>query len=287
MPQRPKEHVFGDQALNEVAAAIARAGHAVEKVVNDYGEDLLVQTSHAGRMDASRLWLQVKGAQSVDRYRLKRGGFSFSVDLDHSLRWSRSADLVAVVLWDLSSGRGWYALPGYQPDPRQDLTLGRKTRALHFSEEDQLTPEAIDRLAWKSRIDHYRVLLLKARNADEDEEFDDPPRKKRSERRILIALDFLMLLELVERRDRDGTEEFYLADEVFELLIEYAAEDQLEEGLHVAIQGAGIKLLLRRANEIQEGMGLPMVLIEEGVDSLLALTNYGDIPLPESEENPL
>src|SRR5215212_5674101 len=101
MPQRPREHVLGDQALNEAAAVIARAGHAVERVANDYGEDLLVQTSHAGRMDASRLWLQVKGTGSLDRYRRKRGGFSLPVDLDHALRWSRSADLVAVVLWDL------------------------------------------------------------------------------------------------------------------------------------------------------------------------------------------
>ena len=77
MPQRPKEHVLGDQALNEVAAVISRAGHAVERVANDYGEDLLVQTSHAGRMDASRLWLQVKGTESLDRYRRKRGDSAF------------------------------------------------------------------------------------------------------------------------------------------------------------------------------------------------------------------
>ncbi|MFL5872960.1 MAG: DUF4365 domain-containing protein [Solirubrobacterales bacterium] len=278
MTQRPKEHVLGEQALNEVAAAIARAGHAVERVANDYGEDLLVQTSHAGRMDASRLWLQVKGTETIDRYRLKRGGFSLSVDLDHALRWSRSADLVAIVLWDVPAKYGWYARADHQPDPRRSLTLGRKTRVLPFSEDDEFTPEAVNHLAWESRIDHYRALLLKARNADEDGQFEDPPREGRSERRILIALDFLMLLDLIGRRNRDGEEEFFLLDETLKRLATAIAEDELHEGARIAVQAAGIKVLLRRSAEIGEGMGLPTVLLEECVEALLVLTNaFGDL----------
>ena len=143
-----------------VAAVIADAGHAAERVVNDYGEDLLVQTSYAGRMDASRLWFQVKGTASVDRYRLKRGGFSISVDLDHELRWSRSADLVVIVLWDVAENVGWYALPeAGQIDPRETLTLGQRTRSIRLEAETHSRQPLSIVLAWGRGSTHYRLLV--------------------------------------------------------------------------------------------------------------------------------
>ena len=93
-----------------------------------------------------------------------------------------------------------------------------------------------------------------------------------------------MLLDLIGRRDRDGEEEFFLPDEMLERLAAYIAEDELKEGVRAAVQAAGIKVLLFRAGEIEEGLGLPTVLIEEGVEALLALTNFYEDDLSGLEE---
>lgn len=270
-----------------VAAVVTEAGHAVERVVNDYGEDLLVQTSHAGRMDASRLWFQVKGTDAVDRYRLKRGGFSVSVDLDHALRWSRSADLVVVVLWDVREGCGWYAVPGNQLNPRQSLTLGRRSKVLQFSEEQILNAAAIDRLVWESRIDHYRLLVLSARNKEEVLENEDGRLPSRLEERVLLAIDFLVLLDLVGIKASTDEEVFQLSDRgsvAFSKILE--EEFRAEEEPQSAVYGAAVKTLLRRTAEIEEGMGLPMALIEDGADTLVAASGLLDwLAEEEAEED--
>jgi hypothetical protein len=277
VPQRTHEHVIGDQAMAAVAAVVTEAGHAAERVVNDYGEDLLIQTSHAGRMDASRLWFQVKGTDAVDRYRLKRGGFSVSVDLDHALRWSRSADLVVVVLWDVGGGCGWYAIPGNQMDPRQGLTLGKRSKVLQFSEEQVLDAAAIDRLVWESRINHYRLLVLSARNKEELLETDDDQPPSRLEERVLLGIDFLMLLDLVGIKASAAEEVFQLSDRAAVAFARSVEEEfQAGEELENAIYGAAIKTLLHRTAEIEEGMGLPMALIEDGADTLVAASGLLD-----------
>jgi hypothetical protein len=65
MPKRDDKHIIGDKASLAVQRIIADAGFAVETISNDYGEDLLVQTHHAGEIDASRLWFQVKGTMNL------------------------------------------------------------------------------------------------------------------------------------------------------------------------------------------------------------------------------
>jgi hypothetical protein len=60
VPRRPPSHVIADQAVGAVVQMLVDACHAVHHVVHDYGEDLLIETSHSGRIDATRLWIQVK-----------------------------------------------------------------------------------------------------------------------------------------------------------------------------------------------------------------------------------
>jgi len=46
MPQRPDNHVVGDIAATKVQGILAECGWASDVVYHDYGEDLLVQSSH-------------------------------------------------------------------------------------------------------------------------------------------------------------------------------------------------------------------------------------------------
>jgi hypothetical protein len=106
MPRRTSSHAIGDRATAAVQTVVTDAGFVAETIKNDYGEDLLVQTSHAGEIDASRLWLQVKGTSNITKHRRRDDSFTYSVPVGHAIKWARSGDPVHVVLWDVEARRG-------------------------------------------------------------------------------------------------------------------------------------------------------------------------------------
>ena len=258
MPQRPKSHVIADKAIAVVSGVLADAGHAVETVVNDYGEDLLVQTSHAGRMDASRLWFQVKGTDDLDRYRLKGGDFSYSVSFEHALRWSRSLDLVAVVLCDVRTGDAWYAIPVAQIDEWAGVAQGQRSVTLRFPKEDRLTEKVAVRLAWLSRLNHYRHLILSARNIEAEAEehgFDQDPLVS------VIVVNLLETLGISESLEAPDTYRISASiRDSFEKNFKDLAEK--EDDVEMAVYEAAVLTVLERANEIDPDLGLSQVILE-------------------------
>jgi len=235
--------------------------------LNDYGEDLLVQTSHAGRMDASRLWFQVKGTRDIGRYQLKKGGLSLSVSKDHAIRWVRSTDLIVVVLWDVEAKIGWYAVPAGQIDQWDGLSSGHATTTIHFADSDRLTPKVAERLAWESRIDHYRHLTLSARDIDAEAKEDG----RDSHLWVLVALEFIHLLGLADRRQREA-DEYQVQDETRTIFRRYFEEERNEgEGIKEAVPAAAIMTILHHLFTIDDELGLPTVLIEDGSEVLLVL----------------
>lgn len=126
--------------MTAVSDLLIRAGHAVDRVQSDYGEDLLVQTAHAGQMDATRIWFQVKGTDKITRHRTASGGLRARFPIHHVLRWVRSADAVLIALWDVSANEGWFADP-YQID---ELSYEqRKSVTLRFHPDDRLDADTV------------------------------------------------------------------------------------------------------------------------------------------------
>jgi hypothetical protein len=167
MPRRPNAHVIGTRAVAAVAKIVADAGFAVESVLNDYGEDLLVQTVHAGQMDASRLWLQVKGTGDLARFRRSDGLLRYSFTVDHLRRWVRSADLVMVILWDVSTSRGTWAWPTAQMWQWEGEPGEQREVSLLFDGDCTLSPAVFKDLAWVGRCYHYWQRLVVAEALDE------------------------------------------------------------------------------------------------------------------------
>jgi hypothetical protein len=140
-------HRTADQASIAVQAVIADAGFAVEIIHNDYGEDLLVQTSHADEVDASRLWIQVKGTTAMARHR-RRFGCAHPVGFKHAIKWARSSDPVVVVLWDVAASVGYLSHPKAQVEAWHDRTTGAqlKTLSLRCRRDDVFDRDAVLRL---------------------------------------------------------------------------------------------------------------------------------------------
>lgn len=199
MPKRPDEHVIADRALASVQKTITDAGFAAEVVHNDYGEDLLVQTSSGGEMDASRIWFQVKGTRRIANYRRATGCYAYSVPIGHAMRWLRSADPVTVVLWDVSNEVGYFAVVG-DGENWWGWTAPEDRRVrIQLKESDRFDEAAVHELAWVSRVSRYESLLMRAKAVADDLNFDDDDDAEAEIGVNLMALDFLATLGMVKR----------------------------------------------------------------------------------------
>lgn len=269
-----------------VQKVLADAEFASEVVHHDYGEDLLVQTSHANQLDASRIWLQVKSSASLERHRLKSGSYSYSVPYDHAIRWVRSNDLVVVVLWDVGADVGYFAKPDEQVDQWHWADTGQASTTLRFDPGDVFDVLAAKRLAWEARIAHHFNLLLVAKVAADEVEAE---REHEDEEKVdedsigfptLLTLDFLIVLGVVDRVDGglivSEESRACFSGEIARLL-EGEAEPISAGRFEYLLAKAGIVTLLTRVKAVAHGAGLPATVIHHGVETLLTMLQMWDL----------
>lgn len=280
MPERPDEHKIGARAVAAVDKLLKERGFAVDQISEDYGEDLLVQTDHEGRMDASRLWVQVKGTADVERHRTskksKKERFSYSVPMGHAMRWIRTIDLVIVVLWDVERDTGWYAVPRRQIDEWQCKMSGQKEVTLHFGKSSEtepgpvakgvFSPETLSRLAWESRFEHFRLLALSTLDVRREREGAPSIEGAESQRLALIMDEFLRLLGLVDPDHSDPTELMVKEEvrerikELYEALI-YGEMGEPPEDVGDQLRLVAARVILERIAEIDPMLGMPSALL--------------------------
>lgn len=161
MTRRPAQHRIASLAVAAVRREWNLQGHAVDEIHEDYGEDLLVQICHDGRLDPARVWVQVKG---TERNCSGRNLPSVRVKADQVLRWARTADLVIVVLWDVLSDRGWFTMPQEQFDHVELSNRSNSSTTISFSKESAFDQNAVAQLCWAARIEHANRAMVYARS---------------------------------------------------------------------------------------------------------------------------
>lgn len=160
MTQRPRSHEISSLAVSSVMREWIKSGAAVEEVQNDYGEDLLVQTSLNGGMDECKIWVQVKGKENV-RISSKTGKPApVQVSHSHALRWTSTTDLTIVTLWDVSRDIGWYAIPKDWLNYSSTLVSQKRHIGIPFHKDDHFNSTAAAKLTWRARIQHANQLIM-------------------------------------------------------------------------------------------------------------------------------
>lgn len=269
MPRRPDSHVVADIALNRVKTICGDNGWACDVVHSDYGDDLLVQTSHEDLVDHFKIWIQVKGTRDINRLRKKSGGYSIQVSLEHALKWARSKDLVVVVLWDVERDLGYWTVPKACVDEWNLYTADSRTSSLHFSETAVFDAAQAGFICWLARIDHYATLVNNAIVVDQerqiarslDVEFDS----SHSSRVPLLGFDFLRVVG-VTAQVLDETYLTYHRNAVANIRRE--EPDKSDEEIN---RMAATLALLGRVDDVAPGCGLPSPLMNVCVDVALAL----------------
>jgi hypothetical protein len=164
MPSRPDQHQIGSRAATAVTAIWESTGAAVEKITEDYGEDLLVQTcDRNGRMDASRVWVQVKGTKANAEMRQPGRKHTVPVRNDLALRWARTADVVVLVYWDLEASTGWYAIPATQVDLVRLADTPDATTRITVLSDDRFDTASAKHLALRARLEHATKIVQRCK----------------------------------------------------------------------------------------------------------------------------
>lgn len=159
--------------------------------------DLLVQTQLDGEMDPFRMWIQVKGTEKPESYKLASGDFSYPVSVDLALKWIRSREVILFVLWDLTQKRGYWVLPRSAFDPWQVYQTEGNVIQLRIQASRVFDREQARVLSWSARIDHYTVLLREAERRDElvAQQSTEPVKSDIP----LITVDLLSMLNIIEQ----------------------------------------------------------------------------------------
>lgn len=195
MPKRPDSHVVEDLALNMVTNVCSQCGWASEVVHKDYGDDVLVQPSLNAEIDHNRIWIQIKGTRSINRFHSAKYGYSMRVSFDHALKWVRSADLTVVVLWDVERNFGLWSIPRYNVDTWDWLSLKSRKARLIFDKEARFCSEQLIKIGWRARIEHYFGLI--SRTVLDEKNADTGEGALLKSVVPLIVLDFLSLIGVV------------------------------------------------------------------------------------------
>lgn len=141
--RRTRQHVIADLSVNHVERLVLLEGHAVNRIVPDYGYDLSIVTfDEAGYAENGLILVQLKATDSL---KAVGEGFAFDVDIrDHNL-WTREQFPVILILYDAAVGRGyWVHIQDYFRDRRPKS--GAKTVRILVPRRQPLTRRSIGRL---------------------------------------------------------------------------------------------------------------------------------------------
>lgn len=162
MPRISRSQIQGELAVNKIISLCNEAGWICEIVSKDFGEDIQVQANFNGVIDSFRIWIQVKGYGSNSYKTLKDGTISLFFDRDHLNKWTRSSEMILIVIYDHESDLVRYSIPRdqflhiYARDP-----FGKRGKNIKFYPDSIFNLDSIKTIEWQARLDFYSDQIIK------------------------------------------------------------------------------------------------------------------------------
>ena len=105
---RTREHVVADLAVNHVERQVLLCGYSVEKIVHDYGLDLILFTYNSeGELEDGSIFLQVKGSDNLEILRSTQD-VAFRVTRADLQTWLHRTMPVILILIDMQADVGYW-----------------------------------------------------------------------------------------------------------------------------------------------------------------------------------
>lgn len=260
MSQIPPNHRLAHRAVLAVSTILSEVDALTETIKNDYGEDLIVQTSLGDSADNFTLLIQVKGTQRIVR---ADGIMSLSIDIDHLHRWASHGQPVLVCVYNEQSGLIYAFSPRYTISLWEISTSRHKSKTIRLGPGDEFNKKTALRFIWDCRIEHYaRMLAWRESHQAYAVKMEGYARRQNlAERELnLITLRFLqdvgvLVGDGVQDEFRRTTEN---ACRSFARTREEGGEAEWEVVDAIALA------LFGHVDRISGGSGLPAILVERG-----------------------
>ena len=265
--KRPdKTHVIDDKARTAIENICSNKGWSTEVIVQDYGEDLLVQTAYQEKIDHFKVWLQVKGTKNIETYRKPDGKIKFQLSYAHIFKWVRSLENCYVILWDTTNNYGLYFSPKTDLDELDVYTKTTASITINFNEENIINQESLQKIEWESRINHFYSIIAQAKyemvNTISEE-------KKHYQKLFHIKiLHFLSFINILNIEEYVTFNESYLIS--YRKWLAIHTTNEPNEEYAILMEMAGITALISYLNDICNDckIGLPSSLIDDIRDFL-------------------
>src|SRR5262245_42715056 len=100
--RRTREHVIADLSLNFVERPALLCGFAMQRVIQDYGYDLLMFTFDNGEVEPGLVWFQVKATDHLRVVR-RRQAVAFGLEFRDLRLWLAEEEPVILVVYDVQA----------------------------------------------------------------------------------------------------------------------------------------------------------------------------------------
>ncbi|MBC7808558.1 MAG: DUF4365 domain-containing protein [Akkermansiaceae bacterium] len=131
--QRTREHVIADLSVNYAERQFLLAGCTIDRVVADYGYDMIVRTfDDAGHLELAYVAVQMKASDAPD-YSQNSGFVTVRVDERDEWAWRNDPFPVALIFYDAAKDVAYYV--HYQTVPETTRRSVRIPTANRFDDK--------------------------------------------------------------------------------------------------------------------------------------------------------
>lgn len=111
MPKRPRSHILEDLSRSKISEIFSSIGWTVEKLDQDYGEDLLVRIFENGEATPWSFFVQLKATDKIGSYTSSDGQeISYPITVGHAKHWDNFWEPVILIVFDAPSQTSYWGM---------------------------------------------------------------------------------------------------------------------------------------------------------------------------------
>lgn len=124
--RRTRQHVIADLSLNYLERVILEEGHTTQRIVSDYGYDLVMMTfNEEGYSEPGLIFFQLKASDTLGG---NEKDYWYDIDIKHYNLWKHESLPVILVLFNAIKRRAyWIHVQSYFKDPARQPKKGTRT----------------------------------------------------------------------------------------------------------------------------------------------------------------
>ncbi|GAP95150.1 DUF4365 domain-containing protein [Leptolyngbya sp. NIES-2104] len=152
--RRTRQHIIADLSANHVERIILQCGYSVERIVNDYGTDLIISTYNIeGEIENGFIYIQLKATDTINLLS-DQETISFTVKRSDLELWLQEPMPYILILYSAQQDIAyWLYLQAYFQQQDIELTGIGTTYTVHFKRCNILNKTAIEKFAdYKSAV---------------------------------------------------------------------------------------------------------------------------------------